>query len=291
MSYRADIKAAVRKLDAQPRAHLAGTPYGTIEYAVRGEGPALLVSHPLLGGFDIGLTIADLYVGPGFRVIAPSRFGYLGSSLPAHATVEDQADAYALLLDELGVDRAAVFAYSAGGPSALQFALRHPDRTAVLGLLAPPLPGKTGRPPKPIGNVMFGSDLFFWTLKAFLPATLTRILGMPKHFHPTADERVVLTDREAELFPIRPRKRGALFDVYVSTPSVQSFPLAEIAVPTLLLNASDDGLSAFSNAVAAAEAIPRVTFTPFEEGGHLLLGQEAAVRGRTAPFLGVATPQ
>jgi hypothetical protein len=43
----------------------------------------------------------------GVRVIAPSRFGYFGSTLPTDASPADQADAYALLLDHLGVDRVA----------------------------------------------------------------------------------------------------------------------------------------------------------------------------------------
>jgi hypothetical protein len=47
-------------------------------------------------------------LGEGFRVIASSRFGYFGSTLPPHATPADQAEVYVLLLDRLG---------SAGPPS------------------------------------------------------------------------------------------------------------------------------------------------------------------------------
>ena len=71
--------------------------------------------------------------GPGFRIIAPSRFGYFHSSLPPGATPADQADAYALLLDHLGIGRAVVFGFSAGRGSVLEFGLRHPDR--VIGLI------------------------------------------------------------------------------------------------------------------------------------------------------------
>jgi len=38
------------------------------------------VSHGIFGGFDAALNHADAYVGDGFRVIAPSRFEYLGST-------------------------------------------------------------------------------------------------------------------------------------------------------------------------------------------------------------------
>ena len=53
-------------------------------------------------------------LGERYRVIAPARFGSFGSTLPPNATPADQADAYALLMDHLGIDRAAVIGYSAG---------------------------------------------------------------------------------------------------------------------------------------------------------------------------------
>ena len=102
---------------------------------------------------------AETYIGAGHQFAAASRFGYLGSSLPATARPADQADAYALLLDTLGIDRAAVFGYSGGGPSAIQFALRHPGRTTALILLASALPGKAGAPPKMVAQALLGSDL------------------------------------------------------------------------------------------------------------------------------------
>lgn len=62
-----------------------------------------------------------------------TRFGYFGSTLPKNASPADQADAYVLLLDRLGVDRAVVMGASAGTASVLELARRHPNR--VLGLI------------------------------------------------------------------------------------------------------------------------------------------------------------
>jgi pimeloyl-ACP methyl ester carboxylesterase len=61
----------------------------------------------------VHLTV-DPWIGDGFRAVAPSRFGCLGSPLPPGATAADQADAYAVLLDALGIERAAVVGFSAG---------------------------------------------------------------------------------------------------------------------------------------------------------------------------------
>jgi pimeloyl-ACP methyl ester carboxylesterase len=228
--YRRDIEAARRRLAARQH-HSIQTHYGSVQYAEHGQGPPLLFSHPLVGGFDVGLGCAQTWIGDGFRVIAPSRFGYLGSSLPQGILPADQADAYAVLLDRLGIQRAAIVGYSAGGPSAIQFALRHPDRTSGLILFASALPGKAGRPPRPVAQLLY-TDLVFWTLKAYLPRLFLRCLGMPKGLAPTPDQWTAIVESEESLFPIRPRKQGALYDAYVSNPDVQDSPLEELSVPT-----------------------------------------------------------
>jgi pimeloyl-ACP methyl ester carboxylesterase len=282
--YRHELEAARRRLAAHQR-HSIHTRYGSVEYAERGQGPPLLFSHLLFGGFDVGLGSAEAYLGDGFRVIAPSRFGYLGSSLPAGAMPADQAHAYAVLLDALGVERAAVVGFSAGGPSAIQFALRHPDRTSGLILLGSALPGPAGRPPKPVAQLLFGSNLVFWMLKAYLPSLYARLLGMPKGFRPTPEEQRTMLASQESLFPIPPRKQGVLFDLYVSNPDVQGYPLEEISVPTLIVNARDDALSAFQNAARAAQRIPGARLLVIEHGGHLLLGSQGRVGQEVARFL------
>ena len=67
-------------------------------------------------------------IGDDFFWICPSRFGYLRTPIPQNASFEAQADAYAALLDHLHIEKAAIIGLSIGGPSALLFALRHPDR-------------------------------------------------------------------------------------------------------------------------------------------------------------------
>ena len=282
--YRRDFEAARERLAARERRTLEHR-LGVIEYTTWGEGPPMILSHPLFGGFDVGAGLAETYVGNCHRFVAPSRFGYLGSSLPRSATPADQADAYASILDALGIDRTAIFGYSAGGPSVIQFALRHPDRTAALILMASALPGKAGKPPKIVAKVLFGSDLLFWALKQYASSLFARILGMPKGFHPTGEELRRVMDVEESLFPFQPRKHGALFDAYVSNPDVQRYPLEDISVPTLIINTEDDGLSAFENAARAAERIPGSKLVAIERGGHLLLGSESRIRSEIAAFV------
>ena len=75
------------------------------------------------------------------RVIMVDRPGFgLSTRLPGHRVI-DVADDYAALLDHLHLDSVAVVGISGGGPHALAFAVRHPDRVRALSVVAgvPPL--------------------------------------------------------------------------------------------------------------------------------------------------------
>lgn len=100
-SYASLLRRAQERLASIEHTSIA-SPLGTIEYAERGEGYPILVLHGIFGGFDAAYLTADPWIGGRFRIVAPSRFGCLGSSLPPDATTADQADAYAVLLDALG---------------------------------------------------------------------------------------------------------------------------------------------------------------------------------------------
>jgi 2-hydroxy-6-oxonona-2,4-dienedioate hydrolase len=117
--------------------------------AESGSGPPVLVVHGTGGGFDQGMMAAKGPFGDGYRVIAPSRFGYLRSPMPADASHPAQADTLAALLDALQVPRAVVMALSAGAQPATQLALRHPERVQALLLITPALhlPPAPGMPP------------------------------------------------------------------------------------------------------------------------------------------------
>ena len=121
-------------------------------------------------------------------------------------------------------------------------------------------------------------------LKSYAPSLFARILGMPRGFRPAPGERGRIEQTMDSMFPIHPRKRGVLFDLYVSNPDVQAYPLEEISVPTLIINAKDDGLSAFGNAAQATRRIGRSKLVAIDCGGHLLLGSEGLIKEEIAAF-------
>ena len=104
------------------------TSAGPIEYAERGRGDPILSLHGTPGGWDQGLVAAEYLRVNGFRIIAPSRPGYLGTPLSTGRTFAQQGDALAALLDALEIDRIIVCAVSGGGPAGYELAARHADR-------------------------------------------------------------------------------------------------------------------------------------------------------------------
>ena len=71
-------------------------------------------------------------IDAGIGVISPTRPGFGRTPLASGPTPEESADLLAALLDELSIDQVLMFGISGGGPTSLQFALRHPNRCKAL---------------------------------------------------------------------------------------------------------------------------------------------------------------
>jgi pimeloyl-ACP methyl ester carboxylesterase len=285
-TFRRDMQRAWDRINSVAAAKLQ-TRFGTIQYAEKGQGPPLLVSHGVLGCHVDGVDgwWSTLW-GAGFRVIAPARFGYFDSTLPPDATPADQADAYALLLDHLGVERAVVAGFSAGSGSILGFGLRHPDRTVALILANCRLGGgvTTSNALRPLFRLAYRADGLFWVFKRVLPTAYLRMMGAPKGYRPTEDAQVLKGIREL-LFPFKPRCDGAVFDGFVSNLAADRFPLEQLTVPTLVISAKDDPLAPHRFAVDAAARIPGARLVAIDSGGHLFLGHHAEVGKEIGEFV------
>jgi pimeloyl-ACP methyl ester carboxylesterase len=192
--FRRDMRAAEERLQSGG-SQIIGTDCGPTEYATFGEGHSVLVVHGIFGGFDQGLVIARGNVGEGFRAIVPSRFGYLRTPLPDDASPAGQADAYACLLGALGMQRAAIMGTSAGGTSAIQFALRHPDRCLALVLFSSNAPGEAeaALPPELVAKVLLRSD---WRLGRswMYTRTLSRSRAGSRKAHRSAEAPFISLD-------------------------------------------------------------------------------------------------
>lgn len=288
--YRSELRAIEHRVTAGSR--IVETLHGPIEFASWGNGPPVLIVHGAGGGYDQGRLMADAFGDDGFHWIAPSRFGYLRTPLPGDASTKVQADAFAELIDALGIDRIGIVAVSGGVPPALQFAERHPQRTAALVLIssAPftPMIAEEQELPVPAWTyqLLFRSDFPYWvmqklarpTLAALYDATPTLRSGLPP------DEEATLEAAIDTFQPVTRRTDGLANEAAAIDPTAR-YELEDIAAPTLVFHARDDGINPFAVGARIAERIPGAVLVPFDSGGHLLLGHHAGVRGRVGAFL------
>jgi pimeloyl-ACP methyl ester carboxylesterase len=285
-----DLAAARARLIG--RSKTVQTSFGTLEYAEMGEGEPVLVVHGAEGGFDQGIDVTGALAGHGYRLIAPSRFGYLRSTMPGNPTTTMQADAYAQLLDGLGIDKVAVVGISAGAWSSLQFAIRHPERCRALVLLVPAdyLPEGTSIHGGAVVKAMVNSDFGGWAvlkLMTTLPGVMSgMMLGTDGALVRATDpsEKARVNQTLEHILPVSPRIAGMNFDVETAA-THEPYPIEEITCPVLTISAEDDRFGTASRARYIAANVPDGRAIIFPTGGHALVGRYGEALRETTSFL------
>jgi pimeloyl-ACP methyl ester carboxylesterase len=290
-SYRRDLAAARARVLAGSR--ILTTRSGPVEYATLGEGPPVLVLHGASGGWDQGLSCARGLVAFGFQLIAPSRFGYLQTPLPADASPEAEADAWAALLDALQIRCLPVIGFSAGAAPAVQLALRHPARVSQLVLIVPGAGGlyskRAAAPPRLALEALYRFDFAMWLIMRLAPRFMYRLVGVPSSLIPalTVAEKAQLDEVVDSILPAAPRRLGLLNEAKTQQ-SGKEFALERISAPTLLISVADDLYQTLPVARRVAKIIRDSRLIEFKTGGHLLLGHENDVWRAVASALGHA---
>jgi pimeloyl-ACP methyl ester carboxylesterase len=282
--FRQDMGNARARLAAQPT-EIFQSRYGDVEYRVAGAGPAVLISHGITGGVDQAEAIVTQWRNlraDRYRFIYVSRFGYLRSDLPDQATSRNQAAAYRDLLDHLGIDRVFVVGNSAGGPSAMWFAIEYPSRTDGLILLSSAVPGPEA---DYIPELVAKHDFIWWAAVKAAPGKLLGLLlpdsviaGLSQ-----AQKDFAIKNAFVASMPISERTDGILFDSKVVLPGVNRVPFEQIKPPTLIVQSTDDPREA-AGGQEMARRIPNSTLIGLT-GGHLLLGNETEIQRATAEFI------
>ncbi len=268
--------------------------FGLLEYAISGNGAPVLMLHGTGGGFDQGLLFAEKIGEQGYRIIAPSRFGYLRSSFPDQPSAEHQADALVDLLDHLGIRQVTVVGGSAGVLSAAAFAARHPERCARLVLLVPAANLGTGDPVHMSAHQeaavrrLAGSDFLYWAalrlgrdrLVSTLLATDPGLLASAT----PADRRRIARILDT-MMPISRRTAGMLNDGQLAG-SPTSLDFRAISCPTLVVSAEDDRFGTAATARSLAAMIAGSRLVVYRRGGHVWLGHDDDVAEKISAFIG-----
>ena len=262
-----------------------------------GQGLPVLVVHGAGGGHDQGMSFARPLVQRGFHVIAVSRFGYLGTPLPTDASAQAQADAHACLLDALAIPQAAIIGVSAGGPSSMQFAIRHPDRCAALVLLVP----LAWRPPDAPGSAtkrstlqqdilsrVVGSNFVFWSaIKLARVRAMSLVLATPVEVIEAASaaERERAGTLLEQILPISDRAAGLRNDGRIATALEPLRPGIHPCANTRHQPSRRPVRHVCGGRVHRSEHSRR-QICGLQRGGHVFIGQQEVLLKEMVAFLG-----
>ena len=220
----------------------------------------------------------------GLRLIAPERPGY-GLSEFRHAdSLGDIATDVVALADALGIGRCAIIGVSGGGPHAVAAAAALRERVALLALISP------------VGPIAFGANTislsfmhkiiflrmgrspslcrgFFYGLRAVLRFAPDFARGLLKRRVPPSDRamfarpEVLANLQDAVREGLRRDLDGAVQDLRLFTRS-WDMTLAELDVPAVLWQGSDDPIVPPEAAYLLARSLPRCRLEVIEEAGH-----------------------
>lgn len=262
-----------------PVGRFVDLPDGTrLHYAETGDpdGPAVVFLHGASGSLQDPLVAFGEEALRRFRFISIDRPGAGWSTRPSGRDIarpDAQADRVASLLQALGVRRAVVVGHSLGAATALQIALRYPELTKGLMLLAPashPWPGGIRWYYRLAATPVIGPVFTRLIVMPVGETILPRAVGST--FRPQP-EVPGYAERASVPLTLRPRSfRATSMDLAVLKPFVREAQgrYREIAAPTVIVTGdSDHTVAPWLHAEVLARDIPNARLVWLEGVGHM----------------------
>lgn len=283
-------------MTADPLVH-TGT--ARVQTTVRGTGAPVLVLHGSPGGIDAAEVMSRFLPPDRFRTVLVSRPGYLGTPLDLdHASVDDEADLLVSVLDDLGLDRVGVLAWSGGGPAAYRLAARYPERisavVAVSAVSGRYVPGPIGPLTYLVAHTALGACLAAFAVRHLPRAVVGGAVAGVSNLHGPllrrhvegvlgdADRRAFMLDMAATGNSSGPHRAGWRNDLRTFA-AIDSLELERITAPVLVVHGDADTEVDESHSVRAATEIPDAELVLLPGGTHFAFWahrDSAAVRAR-----------
>lgn len=227
-----------------------------LAYERRGTGVPLVLLH----GYPLDHHSWDL-VAPlledTFDLILPDLRGFgQSTTVDSQYTVEDLASDIAGLLDQLGIEKAAIAGHSMGGYIALAFTKRFPERVIALGLVSTQTPADP--PDRKEGRYKTAGDVAEKGISGVVE------MMTPKF---TNDENLQITARES----MERQKPAAFIGALkaMAERSDTSSLLAGLRIPVVVIHGDADALIAVDRAREVRAAVPQAYYVELNGVGHL----------------------
>ncbi len=234
---------------------------GVLRLRVEGVGPPLVLVHGWALDLDVWEPQVEALRGA-FRVVRYDRPGF-GASTGRPSTPADVA-ALEAVVEHLGLRSFALAASSQGGRGALRFALANPQRVAALALDGVPLegflPGPRAEDAPPVAELAAA-------LAAGGVTAVRRLLAANRFFQLRAADSVhrELLARVLDRYPAQDLAAAPPAD---APPNVAA-RLAELPMPTLVVNGAHDSPHRLLIGDALAYGLPDATRAVLSGAGHL----------------------
>jgi pimeloyl-ACP methyl ester carboxylesterase len=241
-------------------------------------GPAVLFVHGQPGAGSDFDAVARL-LARDHRLLLPDRAGY-GKSGEEPASMRDNADALAALVEEQGASPSVVVGHSYGGGVSILLATEHPEAVAALVLVASVgLAGNVRAFDRLLAAPVLGdalSAVSVFALSHVLPRLRRAARVLPGHA--AARLQVTLPDEAYVEAVSRPgdearTRRAFLYEQRTLLEEIGAVEgaLGRIAVPTVVVAGAWDVVVPLSVARRIAAMIPGARLVVLEQVGHFVL--------------------
>lgn len=259
----------------------------SVYYRVRGpqDGPPVLLLHGFLGSTVSWDETLGVLADAGYRAIAFDcpPFGLSDKRPELDYSLEAQAAVTAGLMDELGIESAALVGHSQGGAVVAQFALAYPGRAEKLVFVA----GAVGLRQEDYGadaqdtGQMFGfmdaaapnpnSPLARLALRALFTSGFTRDL-LGRSMNNSDRMTPAMLERSAAFFRLPGWEAGLLaFARDGDLRGIEAERLAGVETPALLVWGEADRFVPVSVGERLRDVLPNATWIVYPDVGHILM--------------------
>ncbi|WP_121821291.1 alpha/beta fold hydrolase [Halostella salina] len=243
----------------------------------RPEGSPVVFLHGTPGSRRLGKLLDEAATDHDVRLLAPDRPGYGRSSPWPDRGVSDAGGFVATVLDDAGVERAGVVAFSGGAPYALAAAATHSDRIARVDLVAgatPPavsertpavqrlLGGLASTTPRVLRGLFRGQA---WVAKRRDPAFVVGLYADAPESVPDDVAAVV----QADFVEAFAEHRSGAVTEFRHAATDWGVDYAAVDAPVHLRHGSDDANVPVDDARRFADRLPAAAVTVLDGADHL----------------------